>query len=160
MYPAWELNQWRYSLQADTQSTEPHQPGLLLIIFYCPKWLHHLQHHRYAPGKKEGKNKKQKSWHPQNLFHSPWGSSSRDPPTSYCSELCHMATLVWKGGWKIKLDVYIISQKLLHPEATNTWNQIFLIRKEGTTDTGLATNNVGHNFNILDILSLSWLWSS
>ena len=28
MCPYWELNQWLFDLQAGTQSTEPHQPGL------------------------------------------------------------------------------------------------------------------------------------
>ena len=27
--PDWELNQWPFGLQASTQSTEPHQPGLI-----------------------------------------------------------------------------------------------------------------------------------
>ena len=31
MYPAWELNQWPFDSLADTQYTEPHQPGLYFI---------------------------------------------------------------------------------------------------------------------------------
>ena len=34
MCPDWELNQWPFGLQAGTQSTEPHQPGL-----NSPIWL-------------------------------------------------------------------------------------------------------------------------
>ena len=34
MCPDWESNQWPFGSQADTQSTEPHQPGMKLI-FNC-----------------------------------------------------------------------------------------------------------------------------
>ena len=33
MCPDWELNQWPFSLQAGTQSTEPHQPELNFFFF-------------------------------------------------------------------------------------------------------------------------------
>ena len=32
--PDWEWNWWPFPLQSDTQSTEPHQPGLYLTNFY------------------------------------------------------------------------------------------------------------------------------
>ena len=32
MYPDWELNKWPFTLQNDTQSTEPHQSGPILLI--------------------------------------------------------------------------------------------------------------------------------
>ena len=32
MYPAWELNQRTFGLQSSTQSTEPHQPGLVFAL--------------------------------------------------------------------------------------------------------------------------------
>ena len=43
MCPTWELNQWPFSAQASTQSTEPHQPGLiskdlLLTVLGCWKF--------------------------------------------------------------------------------------------------------------------------
>ena len=55
MCPDWESNQWPFGSQARTQSTEPHQPGLLqkcLImdfklsgdLFKC----HGLKYHQYA----------------------------------------------------------------------------------------------------------------
>ena len=31
--PDWELNQWRFDLQVGTQSTEPHQLGLIHILY-------------------------------------------------------------------------------------------------------------------------------
>ena len=34
MCPDWELNQWLFGLQASTQSTEPHQPGLQTIVLF------------------------------------------------------------------------------------------------------------------------------
>ena len=34
MYPDWELNWQPFGLQASTQSTEPHKPGLDLKILY------------------------------------------------------------------------------------------------------------------------------
>ena len=34
MCSAWELNQWPFGSQAGTQSTEPHQPGLLEMFFF------------------------------------------------------------------------------------------------------------------------------
>ena len=34
--PDWELNQQPYGLQAGTQSTEPHQPGLTPVILLFP----------------------------------------------------------------------------------------------------------------------------
>ena len=35
MCPDWELN-WRpFALQAGTQSTKPHQPGLVLLFIFC-----------------------------------------------------------------------------------------------------------------------------
>ena len=33
MCPDWESNQWPFGLQASTQSTEPHQPGLFFVCF-------------------------------------------------------------------------------------------------------------------------------
>ena len=33
MCPDWESNQWPFVSQAGTQSTEPHQPGLLILFF-------------------------------------------------------------------------------------------------------------------------------
>ena len=38
MYPDWESNWWPFSLQASTQSTEPHQPGPM-SNFWVPKDL-------------------------------------------------------------------------------------------------------------------------
>ena len=35
MCPDWELNQQPFGLQAGTQSTEPHQPGLMSHIYIC-----------------------------------------------------------------------------------------------------------------------------
>ena len=32
MYPDWELNQWPLGSQASTQSTKPHQPGLIITF--------------------------------------------------------------------------------------------------------------------------------
>ena len=32
MCPDWDSNQWPFGLQAGTQSTEPHQPGLVNVI--------------------------------------------------------------------------------------------------------------------------------
>ena len=34
MCPDWESNQRRFDLQDSTQSTEPHQPGQVTIIFH------------------------------------------------------------------------------------------------------------------------------
>ena len=40
MCPDWELNLWPFRSQAGTQSTDPHQPGQLLIIFsYNPLYF-------------------------------------------------------------------------------------------------------------------------
>ena len=33
IFPDWESNWWPFGLQASTQSTEPHQPGLVLLVF-------------------------------------------------------------------------------------------------------------------------------
>ena len=33
MCPDWELNQWPFDPQASTQSTEPHQPGQIDLIY-------------------------------------------------------------------------------------------------------------------------------
>ena len=33
MYPVWELNQQPFGSQAGTQSTEPHQPGHILMTY-------------------------------------------------------------------------------------------------------------------------------
>ena len=40
MFPDWELNQRPFGLQAGTQSTEPHQPGLIILIsiFFISTW--------------------------------------------------------------------------------------------------------------------------
>ena len=37
MCPDWEWNLWPFGSQADTQSTEPHQPGLVLFCIEV-KW--------------------------------------------------------------------------------------------------------------------------
>ena len=37
MSPDWELNSWPFSLQAGTQSTEPHQPGISLFMSISPE---------------------------------------------------------------------------------------------------------------------------
>ena len=34
MYPDWESNWWPFGSQTGTQSTEPHQPGLILVIYF------------------------------------------------------------------------------------------------------------------------------
>ena len=38
MCPDWESNQQPFGLQAGTQSTEPHQPGLLVDFCMCSDW--------------------------------------------------------------------------------------------------------------------------
>ena len=89
MCPDWESNQQPYGLQAGTQSTEPHQPGLISVFFWnchnlvtnpLPSMATHNQDRSLDYGKKtclcdtvywsKHKHVQQPIWFPTDLLRS------------------------------------------------------------------------------------------